>query len=780
MQKCFGLGALFLILLASAGIAGAAITTFDYTQTDSLAGSGTIAAPAQSIVGGVTITWSQTAMPQASVRDPSGAGSPGGAVGGFSSQEGNNGGNGRDVAIYWNTSPLSTSGASTAEPVSVDILGSGSDGNSYSVRVPLVFFGDNVLPDENFPGWGNNDFRWSLEYGDILGTNPEGSPRTAMWLSPTFALTEGGRSQRYTQDTNALDGVLTNTDLTKGSEKDAFDQNGNTTQTAAIGQPLEFGFGWRDKSSVTGGPVLVDNFNVQGLLEFDEANIALVQNIPFTATSSVIFPGAITELTWLVDTTATSIVLTQDPGNDIGDVAGDTDLATGIGSREVSPGVTTTYTLEVITPEGTETAETTVEVARILSFTTDSEVIGNGNSVTLSWHVRDDVTGVSISPDPGPLTTVDGMGSIVVVPVEGTTTYTLSVTAPGEADQTASVEVFTTALLTTFNYTQTDSLTGSGTIAAPAQSIVDGVTITWSQTAMPQASVRDAAGAGSPGGAVGGFNAKAGGSAGNGADVAIYWNTSALSTSGASAPEPVSVDILGSGSDGKSYSMAVALVFYGDHVQSDEDFPGWGRNDFRWSLEYGDILGTNPDGSPDGNPRTSIWLSPTFAKTLGGEQQRYTQNTNALIGQLSNTDTTTSHEKDAYDKTREDRSAAIGQPLEIGFGWRDKGGIINGPVLVDNFNFQGLLEYKLANVTVIDTRGFQILEMTYSPDDNKASFSWPSSAGQNFIIERSTDFIFWEELDDSYPAAAEPADTTTYEDNNLAGAGKMYYRVTLF
>ena len=81
---------------------------------------------------------------------------------------------------------------------------------------------------------------------------------------------------------------------------------------------------------------------------------------------------------------------------------------------------------------------------------------------------------MSISPDAGPLTTVDGMGSIVVVPVEGTTTYTLSVTAPGEADQTASVEVFTTALLTTFNYTQTDSLTGSGTIAAPAQSIVDG------------------------------------------------------------------------------------------------------------------------------------------------------------------------------------------------------------------------------------------------------------------------------------------------------------------
>jgi hypothetical protein len=264
------------LLIASAGMVSAAITTFDYTQTDSLTGSGTIAPPGQSTVGGVTITWSPTVMPQASVRDPSGSGSAGGAVGGFNAQEGNNGGNGRDVAIYWNASTLSISGASTAEPVSVEILGSGSDGNSYSVRVPLVFFGDNVLPDEHFPGWGNNDFHWNLEYGDILGTNPEGSPRTSMWLSPTFALTVGGRAQRYTQNTNALTGVLINTDTSSGAEKDAFDQNGNTVATAAIGQPLEFGFGWRDRGSVTGGPVLVDNFNVQGLLEFDEANIALV------------------------------------------------------------------------------------------------------------------------------------------------------------------------------------------------------------------------------------------------------------------------------------------------------------------------------------------------------------------------------------------------------------------------------------------------------------------------------------------------------------------------
>ena len=200
------------LLIAWTGIASAALTTFSYTQTDSNTGSGTIAAPPDSNFNGVTITWTETQMPAASVRDASGSGSPGGAVGGFDARVGNNGGTGEDVAIYWNSSPLSTSEESNAEPLSVDILGSGSDGYTYRVTVPLVFFGDNVLPDENFPGWGNNDYRWSLEYGDILNTDPEGSPRTAMWLSPTFALTEGGRQQRYTQNSSALAGMLINTD----------------------------------------------------------------------------------------------------------------------------------------------------------------------------------------------------------------------------------------------------------------------------------------------------------------------------------------------------------------------------------------------------------------------------------------------------------------------------------------------------------------------------------------------------------------------------------------
>jgi hypothetical protein len=50
----------------------------------------------------------------------------------------------------------------------------------------------------------------------------------------------------------------------------------NVTQTAAIGQALEFGFGGRDNGTLTGGPVLIDNFHVEGLLEFDEGSVQLI------------------------------------------------------------------------------------------------------------------------------------------------------------------------------------------------------------------------------------------------------------------------------------------------------------------------------------------------------------------------------------------------------------------------------------------------------------------------------------------------------------------------
>jgi hypothetical protein len=62
--------ALCIVAIPWSQVASAAITTFGYTQTDVSTGAGMIAAPAPSLVGGVTIIWQDTPMPQASVRDP--------------------------------------------------------------------------------------------------------------------------------------------------------------------------------------------------------------------------------------------------------------------------------------------------------------------------------------------------------------------------------------------------------------------------------------------------------------------------------------------------------------------------------------------------------------------------------------------------------------------------------------------------------------------------------------------------------------------------------------
>jgi hypothetical protein len=144
----------------------ASLTTFSYLQTDNVTGAGTIAAPDPTNFGGVLITWSATAMPATSLRDREEQWAEDGMPRRITMAE-----------LAW-TSPstgtptLTTAGASSPAPLSVTLFGNGDDGNAYSVRLSLVFFGDNVLPDEHIAGWGNNDFHWSLDYGGILGANP--------------------------------------------------------------------------------------------------------------------------------------------------------------------------------------------------------------------------------------------------------------------------------------------------------------------------------------------------------------------------------------------------------------------------------------------------------------------------------------------------------------------------------------------------------------------------------------------------------------------------------
>ena len=290
------------------------ITTFSYMQTDSVTGSGTIVAPPVSDFGGVMITWSDTAMPLASVRDPAAGGSAGGFVGTFDQMNGAPGTEGLDVALYWNNGVPDTLGM--PDPISVEILGSGDDGNEYKMEVPLVFWSDTSnndtsgpgnsvaprdprVPDEHVAGWGTNDYQWSLDYASVAGELA--FPRTAFWLSPTWALPLGGREQRYTQNDNDVATLQQNMDMTSGAEKDGIDGDGLGANndgtrdqcnvlpdvddpadgfgdcTAAVGLPLEFGFGWRDRDFLADGDsVYVDNFEVRGYLGYDESGISIV------------------------------------------------------------------------------------------------------------------------------------------------------------------------------------------------------------------------------------------------------------------------------------------------------------------------------------------------------------------------------------------------------------------------------------------------------------------------------------------------------------------------
>jgi hypothetical protein len=84
--------------------------------------------------------------------------------------------------------------------------------------------------------------------------------------------------QRYTQVNNAFTAgpnIFTNTDTTTAPIKDATD-SGDPQGTDAAGRNLAFYFGWRDQNGISGGPILIDDFTVGGLLNTNEASLRLV------------------------------------------------------------------------------------------------------------------------------------------------------------------------------------------------------------------------------------------------------------------------------------------------------------------------------------------------------------------------------------------------------------------------------------------------------------------------------------------------------------------------
>jgi hypothetical protein len=149
--------------------------------------------------------------------------------------------------------------------------------------------------------------------------------------------------------------------------------------------------------------------------------------------------GGSATLTWST-TNGTSVTLTS-----FGSVG-------ATGSQSVTPGTTTTYTLTVIGPDGTESCAVTVTVtppttpAPVCTFTVSPTSIQSGGAATLSWTTSN-ATAVSINQNIG---TVNTSGSQSVTPGT-TTTYTLTATGNGQTVTcTQTVAVTSVPLPTAF------------------------------------------------------------------------------------------------------------------------------------------------------------------------------------------------------------------------------------------------------------------------------------------------------------------------------------------
>jgi len=189
----------------------------------------------------------------------------------------------------------------------------------------------------------------------------------------------------------------------------------------------------------------------------------------FNASSATITSGQQATLQWEV-TGVTSVSIS--PG--IGTVSFS-------GTREVSPGTTTTYTLVANNTFGSARKSVTIEVTgalpAIASFGIDKDSIITGQSATLSWSVTG-ATSVSISPGIGPVSLT---GTESVSPAS-TTAYTL--TASNDAgNSTASATLKITSskapIITTFSASP-DSI-NSGELSTLTWDIIGAKSINISQ-----------------------------------------------------------------------------------------------------------------------------------------------------------------------------------------------------------------------------------------------------------------------------------------------------------
>jgi hypothetical protein len=270
MNKRLILGVLALTAAATSNRA-ATLTSFTYNQSDATTGSGAIAGFSYS-----GHNFPAMAMPSAAVISPGAIAAPAGFVGSMTAQAlGSNEPN-SSVGLLWTGTITATA----------------TDGAT--IQIPLVF-----APKQTQTPTDTSDYQWSVTFGDSPANGIDTAstaPRFAMYFSRDTvidATDTANMFQRYTQ-LNTQNFTLgttesyVNTQTSTAAIKDAADPAGAPAGTDAEGRDLAFYYGWRDGGALNaGGAFLVDQFNVSGLLNVNEASLV----VPEPTTTALVIGG---------------------------------------------------------------------------------------------------------------------------------------------------------------------------------------------------------------------------------------------------------------------------------------------------------------------------------------------------------------------------------------------------------------------------------------------------------------------------------------------------------
>ena len=525
----------------------------------------------------------------------------------------------------------------------------------------------------------------------------------------------------------------------------------------------------------------------------------------FIASSDVVAPGENVTLNWTISPAATSATIS--PGNlDALSKTG----PDGKGSLELTPKMNTEYTITVDTPEETGASESVpVDVSLIGSFTSSSALINSGEETTLSWVVREDAT-VFISPGIGESTSENGQGSLQISPSE-TTKFVLTASADNEEDTTSEliINVLSGQL-------------GGGDFSSPVggwnyefNGDVDPISVEWTHDNGSDAWDESDFSSGVPGGAeildegienflriqdTGDPRSHGFGDPSNRKFYFIKDLTNVLSdgysplvdgiTMNFRARVPVPGNDLpldehhssdgsktdwtetgdgyaihdgGKGSFSIRDSLSGQLISFA--ISTESVGPGGdysGGEGLTMNRLNGINTSTDVDSNDSSGEENLLPIEPrvwnNFWITI--EEDDSDTGTHKVDIYLNGSNTPTT-----YYVTSGNGSDASYTYIAMGLGATPQSGAVD----IDFFNIKEGIEVPTSSTP------FQISEINYSKDG--MSISWPSRDGEAFLIERSEDGVFWEEIDDSYPANDE-GEITEFLDEDIFQYRKILYRVS--